>query len=308
MSMSEIANSFTSGFNRVKFQIQKKSPEILIVAGVIGVVAGAVMACVATTKVSKVLDDAKEKIDQIHEDEVVLEDGSKDEESQKELTRTYLHTGVELIKLYAPSIMIGALSLTSIIGSNHILKKRNIALAAAYATVDKTFKEYRDRVKTALGEESDKELRFGVTSQKVDKVVTDENGKEKKVKETIKVTDDINATSEYARFFDEACDGWDPDPEFSLSYLRIQQNLMNDKLKSQGHLFLNEVYDHLGYPRTRAGAVVGWVYDPERGTGDNYVDFGIYDVNRKEVRNFVNGYEQAILLDFNVDGVILSAL
>ena len=87
-------------------------------------------------------------------------------------------------------------------------------------------------------------------------------------------------------------------------FLRAQQQYANDKLIAQGHLFLNEVYDMLGLPRTKAGAIVGWVYDDNNAVGDNFVDFGIYDVHRETARDFVNGYERSILLDFNVDGVI----
>ena len=47
-------------------------------------------------------------------------------------------------------------------------------------------------------------------------------------------------------------------------------------------------------------AVVGWVL----GNGDNCIDFGIWDSANEKARDFVNGREGAILLDFNVDGVI----
>ena len=64
----------------------------------------------------------------------------------------------------------------------------------------------------------------------------------------------------------------------------------------------------LGIPRTRAGQIVGWIYDKKNPIGDNYVDFGIYDTNKEANRNFVNGYERTILLDFNVEGNILELM
>ena len=79
-------------------------------------------------------------------------------------------------------------------------------------------------------------------------------------------------------------------------------------LRRKGHLYLNEVYDMLGIPRTKAGQIVGWIYDEEHPVGDNYVDFGIYDSNKPRVRDFVNGYERTVLLDFNVDGNILDMM
>ena len=78
-------------------------------------------------------------------------------------------------------------------------------------------------------------------------------------------------------------------------------NLANDKLHAHGHLFLNEVYDMLDIPRSKAGQVVGWVHTKEKPA---YVDFGIFETYKKN-RDFVNGYERCILLDFNVTGNIL---
>lgn len=112
--------------------------------------------------------------------------------------------------------------------------------------------------------------------------------------------------SPYARWFDRECDGYVPhSSESTLCFLKHQQNYANEKLRHAGYLFLNEVYEMLSIPRTKAGQVVGWVYDERNPIGDNFVDFGIY-----EDRNaaFVNGYADKVLLDFNVDGDILNAL
>lgn len=109
--------------------------------------------------------------------------------------------------------------------------------------------------------------------------------------------------SQYAKVFDDARAGWTKDPEYNLAFLKDQQNYCNDLLKAKGHLFLNEVYDILGIARTKAGAVVGWVYDERNPIGDNVVDFGLmHDYNY----DFINGYENTAILDFNVDGNILN--
>lgn len=309
MKKLEIMNNLSRTFNKVGFQFKKHSPEILVVAGVVGTVASAVMACKATTKISIIMEKTKEDVDKIHDcmgneslaEEYSLEDGKKD------LAIVYAQTGIKLVKLYAPAVLLGALSITSILASNNILRKRNVALAAAYATVDKGFKEYRSRVVERFGEEIDRELKYNIKAKKFEETVIDENGKEKKVKTAVNIADP-NTYSDYARFFDDGCTGWEKDSEYNLMFLRAQQQYANDLLKSRGHLFLNEVYDMLGIPRTKAGQVVGWVYDSEHSVGDNYVDFGIYDMNREVVRNFVNGYERTILLDFNVDGNILDLM
>lgn len=316
MKKPEIMNNITRTLNKAAFKFKKHSPEILVVAGVVGVVGSTVMACKATTKVDDILDDTKDQLDKIHEagerlengETLMLKDGEEYtvEQNKKDLTIVYAQTALKFAKLYAPSVIIGGLSITAILTGHNITRKRNIALAAAYTAVDKSFKEYRGRVVERFGEALDKELKYGIKSKEVDEVVTNEDGTESVVKKTVDVVDATNPmnVSEYARFFDDGCAGWTKDPEYNLMFLRDQQRYANDLLKSKGHLFLNEVYDLLGIPRTKAGQIVGWIYDEKHPNGDNFVDFGIYDTNKTANRDFVNGYERTILLDFNVDGNI----
>ena len=312
MKKAEIMNTLTRKFYRVGFKFKKHSPEILVGAGVVGVVASAVMACKATTKLDDVLAETKDTVDKIHdvtEHPEKIPEGKEYtvEDSKKDLTIVYTQAGVKLVILYGPAVVLGTVSIAAIIGGHHILRKRNIALAAAYTAVDKGFKEYRGRVLERFGEEVDRELRYNIKAKEIEKTVTDANGKETVVKETVDVADP-NLTSDYARFFDDGCTGWTKDPEFNLMFLKDQQRYANDLLKSKGHLFLNEVYDMLGIPRTQAGQVVGWIYDEKNPIGDNFIDFGIYDIADERKRSFVNGYERTILLDFNVDGNILEMI
>lgn len=297
-------------FSRAGLQLKKHSPEILMVAGIAGTVASTVMACKATTKINDILEPTKQTIDIVHKG---MEDGNVNgteytkEDGVKDLTIIYTQTAVKLAKLYAPSIILGTLSITSIVAGHSILKKRNIALAAAYAVVDKGFKDYRKNVVDRFGAELDKELRYNLKAKEIEEITTDENGNEKVEKKIINEVGDPSDYSEYARFYDDGNTGWSKNAELNLMFLRRQQDYANEMLKSKGYLFLNEVYDMLGIPRSKAGQVVGWIYDKKNPKGDNYVDFGIY--NNKEVnRNFVNGYEPTILLDFNVDGVIYDML
>ena len=316
MNKPEFMNNITRTLNKAAFQLKKHSPEILVVAGVVGVVGSTVMACKATTKVNDILDDTKEQLDKIHEAGEKLENGEtlmcKDgeeytvEQNKKDLTIVYAQTAFKFVKLYAPAVIVGGLSITAILAGHNITRKRNIALAAAYTAIDKSFKEYRGRVVERFGEALDKELKYGIKTKEVDEIVTNEDGTESVVKKTVDVVDatDPSNISEYARFFDDGCTGWTKDPEYNLMFLRNQQRYANDLLQSKGHLFLNEVYDLLGIPRSKAGQVVGWIYDEKHPIGDNFVDFGIYDTNKSKSREFVNGTERVILLDFNVDGNI----
>ena len=292
-------------YKKVELKAIKHSPEILAGVGVVGVVGSLVMACKATTKLSDILEESKEQLDKIKEvaADPVYEEKYSQDDAKKDTTITYVQTAMKVTKLYAPSVILCASSLGCLLASNNILKKRNAALSAAYMTVDKSFKEYRKRVADRFGEEVEKEIRYNIKAEEITKV--DEDGNE--VTETVKVmdgTDDPNSYSDYARFFDESCAAWQNDAEYNLTFLKAQQQYANDLLKAKGRLFLNEVYRMLGIDETKAGQVVGWVYNPDNPTGDNFVDFGIYNMQRERVRAFVNGYEPNILLDFNVDGVI----
>lgn len=318
MKINKFVDGTTRKINRLGLKFKKHSPEIMVVAGVVGVVTSTVIACKATTKVSSILEETKAQLKPIHDASEKLENGETlrcadgstytVEDVKKDTSIVYIQTGVKFAKLYGPAVALGALSVTSILVGHNILRKRSLALAAAYTAVDKSFKEYRGRVVERFGKELDKELRYNIKTKEVEETVIDEKtGKEKTVKKTVEVADP-NTYSDYARFFEDGCNGWTKDPEFNLMLLKKQQAFANNLLKTRGHLFLNEVYDMLGMPRTKAGNVVGWLYDEDTPNGDNFVDFGIYDIDKPRNRDFVNGYERTILLDFNVDGDILDLM
>lgn len=310
MKVKEIINSVSYNAHKIGFKIKKASPEIMVVAGVIGVVTSTVMACKATTKVNDILEETRKQVDDVHnvlDSDVITEEEYNNDDAKKDLAIIYTQTGVKLIKLYAPSVIVGALSITGILASHKILKKRNVALTAAYATIDRSFKEYRGRVVERFGKELDRELRYNIKAQEIEEKTVDKDGNETVEKKTISVVDP-NMYSDYARIFDNGSMGWTKDPEYNLMFLKLQQNQANDRLRAQGYLFLNDVYDMLGIPRTKAGQIVGWIYDKENPVGDNFVDFGIYDIYNEKACDFVNGRERSIVLDFNVDGNILDMI
>lgn len=319
MKFNELSTVATRAFHKAGFQLKKHSPEILVVTGVVGTVVGAVMACKATTKLHAVLDDTKEKIDMYHQGvedgqvktmvdgELVVVDYSQ-EDSTRDITIAYAQTGLKIAKLYAPAIAVGALSITSILAGHNIMRKRNLALAAAYTAVDTGFKEYRGRVIKRFGEQLDKELKYDIQSKEVEETVVDDKGKEKTVKKTVEVANPVAANSPYTFCFDETATGWVKDAESNKFFLMRQQDYANEKLKARGYLFLNEVLDMVGIQRCRAGQTVGWIYDEKNPIGDNYVDFGMLNIHSEPARNFMNGLEKSIWLDFNVDGDILNYL
>ena len=314
MNKNEIMSRASKIVGKASFQLKKHSPEILVVAGVAGTVVSAIIACKATLKVNEIVEDVKHDIDDVHDavEKGITKAGENYsvEDSKKDLAVIYAKTGVSFAKLYAPAVILGTLSITSILASNNILRKRNVALSAAYAAVDKGFKDYRERVVERFGEQVDKELKYNIKAKKFDEVTTDpETGKEKKVKQNVNVADenwDGSDYGPYAKVFDDAHSDWKQDPEMNLFYLRARQAQANDMLKSQGHLFLNEVYDMLGFKRTKAGAVVGWIYDDKKPYGDNFVDFGMTEIRRHDADS--DEYKRAFILDFNVVGDITSKI
>lgn len=311
MNKPAVLNTLSRTFGKTGLKIKKYSPEVLIAAGIVGTVASAVLACKATLKLNDILEESKKKVDTIHdaiENPTELTAAYTEEDSKKDLALVYAQTGIQIAKIYAPAVILGVVSITGIITSNRILRTRNVALAAAFTAVNKEFKEYRDRVIERFGSELDKELKYNVKVKEVEETVTKEDGTEEVVKKTVNVSDNPFGYSQFARFFDDGCLGWDKDPQYSLMFLTQRQSEANTRLKKQGHLFLNEVYDMLGIPRTTIGQTVGWIYDEKNPNGDNYVDFGIFDTNRAKNGDFVNGYERVIILDFNVDGRIIDLI
>lgn len=297
---TEILKSVNGVTSKAVMKLKKHSPEILVVAGIAGTVVSAVLACKATTKVAEILDETKGTLDTIHEG---METGAingqeyTNEDGKKDTVVVYAQTGMKLAKLYGPAIILGTLSVTSILASNNILRKRNVALGAAYAAIDKSFKEYRGRVIERFGEQVDTELKYGIKAKKFEEIEVDpETGKEKKVKKTVMVADP-NLQSDYAVYFDSKSRNYETNPDYNRMFLKAQQAFANDKLQTRGHLFLNEVLDDLDLPRTPAGQIVGWTKDGP----DGYVNFRIVEVWRETEDG---RHEPALLLDFNVEGNI----
>lgn len=262
---------------------QKQSPHILFVSGIAGVVGSAVLACKATLKLGDILEDTRANVEAIRNTPDFMPERYK-----KELAYSYGHGTWQICRLYAPAVLIGAASLAALTSSHIVLSRRNAALTAAYAAVAKAYDEYRDRVRAEVGPEKELDIYHSVKKEEVE----GEDGKKKELNVA-----DPNTWSPYARFFDEGSRNWKKNAELNFLYLEIQQRYFNQLLTARGHVFLNEVYDQLDIERTKAGQVVGWVRDG----GDRFIDFGMYEASS---RDFLNGTEPRILLDFNVDGVI----
>lgn len=299
----------TRSLNRGLMKFKKHSPEVLVITGTVGLVVSGVMACKATTKVDAILEKSKKRIEDVHTVAAKVEAGEIEateytpEDQKKDLTIIYAQTGLEFVKLYGPSLALAALSVTGILSGHNILRKRNMALAAAYMAEHTAFKDYSAKVVERFGKELDQELKYGIKAKEVEETVVNEDGSEQTVKKIVEVGSPTDH-SPYTKCFDESCPNWVRNAEENLFFIKQTQAYLNDVLQRRGHVFLNEAYDRLGFPRTKAGQVVGWVYDEMHPVGDNYIDFGIFNLYDETKRAFVNGYEKSIWLDFNVDGPI----
>jgi len=290
MNLNVVKNAVTSKVGRQILLARKNSPVIMFVGGTVGMVGTAVLASRATLKLESVVEDAEKK-------RVLIETGEASYKTRaNDMHILKIQTAMHIAKLYAPAIGLGVVSIGCLTGAHVTLSKRNTAVMAAYAALNKGFDEYRQRVRDEFGEEKEREIRYNGAYADL----ADEKGK--KVRRTF--SDRKEKYSVYARLWDQDSTlDWKPQPEYNLAFLTSQQNWMNDRLRARGHVFLNEVYDALGLSRTKEGAVVGWVLDG--GNSDNYIDFGVFKKGDPQaVMEFITGWEGGIWLDFNVDGVI----
>jgi hypothetical protein len=296
---SALRNAVTSKAGRQILQLQKHSPVILFSAGVIGVVAAAVMASRATLKLDGVLTEHQETTAKMQFNAEHLVDYTEDMHRHDKMV-LLAHTSGKITKLYAPGVAVGLLSICALTGSHIILNRRNLSLTAAYAALDRGFQSYRERVVKELGHDKDDEFKHGYEERTV--AVDTKDGT---TTETIR-TAGPGSKSPYSRYFDEGASEWKRDAEDNRIFLQYQQNYWNDYLQAHGHVFLNQIYKALGLEPSRAGQSVGWALGEGR---DNYISFGVFDrMHDYKVRDFVNLRERSILLDFNVDGPILGLI
>ena len=290
----------------IGMKVSKHKPELLLAAGVVSILGGTVLACKATLKVPEHLEEREEAYAETAKE--IVE--SNPEVESKELTRaktvSYLKMGVKIGKDYAPAVLLLGGGICMVISGHNTLRARLGALGAAYATLEQSYEKYRGRVIEDYGTDVDRKYRLGIRDVEFTEIQTTKKGKEKEV---TKVEEAVHADgsdySLYTRYFDEynAPFTWNKSMEANFDFLRLTENIANEKFKRQGYLFLNDVYEALGFKKVSEGQLVGWV----KGAGDDYIDFGIWEARNADCRDFVNhGWNQAncFVLDFNVDGVM----
>lgn len=288
-------NAVTSQAGIKLLKLRKNSPTLMFGLGVAGVVATAVLTARATLRLEEKLDDhqsANEILKAAHEHDPERTDA----DLKKDLTVNTARTVFAIGRLYAPAVLCGAASIGLLTGSHVTLQRRNAGLTAAYVTLAQGFEEYRTRVRDEAGEQKDLEYMYGSDTKEI--YSEGKNG-EPKV-EQVKI---YGAPNGYSRIFNEKNSNWNPTPDYNLVWLRAKQKQLTERLNAQGYLFLNDVYDELEFPRIPDGQVLGWVADAHRrGSGDGYIDFGIWgDDDMLRFMEYLNGHENELLLNFNID-------
>ena len=282
--------------------LKHTSPELLIGFGMIMSIGAIFTACSKMKKTEEVKEDLQEELKMIAEEE---------DKGTKEYFFASFKAGSKALWRYVKIFWIPALmeilAFLSIWYSHGMMVKRTTDLASAAVVLTQQLDKYRERVREKVGDEAENDLFYGLTNKKIgETTVTDENGKEKKVKIYEKIMTD-GAEGPFDRIFDKANHNWkgnNPSNNlvFLTSVLRSSRDIMGYRATrhSNGWITINEVYSQLGFEPVEEGFHWGWIwssYDPKY--SNTFIDFGINDFSNAVVRDFVNNLEPAIPLHFN---------
>ena len=219
-------------------KISQKSPTILSVIAVTGLVGSVIFAVRATPKALKLLEQERD----IREDN--SEDGVIEPLTKPEIAKI-------VWKCYIPTAVICAVTAACILGSNSISNRRINALAGVYGFTEAAFREYRAKVAETIGEKKEKGVR--------DAVAKDRIGRDPVENHEVLITGDGNALCYdvfSGRYF-----------KSDSNKLRKVENLLNKQLLSDMHVCINDLYYEIGLPDTKMGGDLGW------SVADGLIDF-----------------------------------
>lgn len=309
--------NFKSYINKGKFAFEKNKGLIFTLLSAGFEIAAVVVMAKQAPKAEKVLVPANKKVaklkEELNNNELIMNNQVYPEEHKKEIRKIQRQTAISLVKIYALPVIFTGASLAFMGGSYKIMKDKEIALGAAYVTLDNAFKSYRGRVKEKFGEEVENGIFRDARDEKVTKQIIDKKGNIKEVEEVVNKTHGGGA---WEIFFDATSSLYAKDGRANYETLLARRAILQQKLESDGYLFLSDVFDELMLDKTvidkdllKASRVVGWIFDPKDPNKSNWVDFGIS--NRRgeynEVgRDLFDKIESCCWLSFNPDGVIVT--
>lgn len=285
--------------------LKVKKPTICVIGGSVGAVGSAVLACVQTArKLDDVLDKHNADMAKIREAKEKSEAGEIDLKKEgidlKQATAgVYFKTAARAAKVYAvPAIMMAG-SIALILYGHHILKSRHALLLAAHTALEDRFKEYRTRVKKAIGDEREECLFHGAEKRIIDEV-DPKTGEVKPAEKTVVVDRNANL-GDYSFIFDVAnSKSWSRRPGANYLFLIAQQNAANEKLQARGYMSLNQVLEMLDMEPVREGQWAGWCWDKKKDIDPPVIDFGILaGANDTNDPGYYQGGSPDYILNFN---------
>lgn len=252
---------FIQGLNKVAKGFSKNSPLILTVTGVIGIGATAVLAYKSRSRVEAIIEEVEEtRKDEERINELIdLQDRLTDEEETElsYLQENYVPVSKALVirdlaGAVALPVVTGVASLACVTLSWYIMNNRLLTVSGALATATAEHVYYKRKVADRFGEEVERELSTPV--HKVEAEYTDEKGKKKTGEVNVKDT----LESLEGRWFDESMEYTADDFSYNKAFVEAVAEKLGVQFMNRGSLTLNQVYDALGFPRSRAGALMGW--------------------------------------------------
>lgn len=200
---------------RSKLFFNRNASTILTCIGGAGVVLTAVLAAKATPKAIELLEQAEE-------------------EKEDKLTTTEVI--INAAPAYVPTIIAGAATITCIFGANILNKRQQAAITSAYALLDNSYKQYKNKVDELYGADAGRRVRGEIAKDNyVEEEVDTDDGK--------------------MLFYDFFSDRY-----FTSTLATVQQAeyRINRHLAMRDYAYLNEFYEELGIEPIESGFKLGW--------------------------------------------------
>lgn len=222
---------------KVGIAIAKNSPLILTSLGVGGVVTTTVMGATATYKAVRILD---EEMDTRYKDWVAESGKPAEEYIETPLTTKEV---VKLVwKVYAPTVILGTVTIGCIIASHKISASRYAALAGIYTFTESALKEYQEKVAETFGEKKEQKVQDDIAQDHLNNNPIHEH--------TIFATGHGDSI-----FFDDLSGRYFTS---TREFLEKSRNDFNKKLLTANMLSVNEWFDEIGLEHIAIGNDIGW--------------------------------------------------
>lgn len=299
-------------------KIKSASPEILLVGGLVCMTGAIVTGIIASRKHDKVIDEHNEELEIAKATMVVDEEKGEvavkdDKQIAREVRHVYCRTAVKMVKLYAPTAALMALSTACFIGMHNIQASRITGLSGAYTGLKEAFESYQKRNIELNGQDNHYMCKYGWHEEEVE---DPETGEIKKIKvkngpNDLIPQDDKNAPGDFGNHW------LDPDYVFNratstryagnsqldLEFLDGVERAMQNTFWARGWLVVNDILDALGMERTTEGMYLGWV----KGCGSEPT-LGHRNPFGMNTRVLAGYHNEPIFLEMNVHGNVYQML